>query len=446
MMTAFSLILYTTFIRNLQEEFDAALYNYAIDVSESVQVNLFGDVQFGAKVLRQNLKVLPFALGRSYFQLGTLDGKVLITSENLVDAVLPISPDELTQVEKQGYTFKTIRRKREQLRLVNYLLKNRSGTRLVIHIAVPMTFLENEERRMQMLIVVLLPFTLLIAMVVGWLVASRALRSLRIMISKASSLRAANLSERLPVPSSDDELEDLALTLNDLLDRLEKAFRSQERFIADASHELKTPLAIVRGELDILLSKNRSIDEVRAALREVSGELDHLTKLVEDLLVLARVDAGAGSLVISNVRLDDVLVDVVSSLEKFAALKNIKIRLDMHDISTAEAKGDAGLLHSMVRNLLENAIKFSPDHEVVRLELFESEGHFRIAVTDRGLGIAKEDMEKIFNRFFRATNHNTKGFGLGLGIARRIAQAHQGSVEVESSADAGTVFTAVIRK
>ncbi|MCM2324222.1 MAG: HAMP domain-containing histidine kinase, partial [Oligoflexia bacterium] len=289
--------------------------------------------------------------------------------------------------------------------------------------------------------------------------SGRALAPVNAIIEKARQLGSANLSERLPVPSVNDELQRLSLTLNELLNRLQLAFESQERFIADASHELKTPLAILRGELDLMRSRERSPEETSQFLATASQELDHLSRLVEDLLTLARMDAGAAVLSLHPTRMDETVLEALARLEPLARARSVSFHFELVPQEAAsetlfEISADADLLRTLVKNLLENAIKFSPAGAPVNVHLEDCGDCLLFSVRNRGPVIPPDMQAKIFERFVRlGAGKNAAeipGAGLGLTIARRIAQAHQGTIEVRSpiseTEPEGAVFSVRIKR
>jgi signal transduction histidine kinase len=273
----------------------------------------------------------------------------------------------------------------------------------------------------------------------------------KLIIQKANAIEANQLKERVPVPDSRDEIFNLAVTINSLLSRLEKAFQSQERFIADASHQLKTPLAILRGELDLLLKKERSSEEVDAFLRSLSQEIDHLSKMVEDLLLLARTDAGVETFLFEKVRLDEVLIGEVARLEKLARTKSVKLKLNVDpNIKDFEVKGDVDLLKCLFHNVIENAIKYSPESSPIEVDLKQSLGDndkLIVEVRDQGPGIAPEELDKIFERFHRSANARNLGLGAGLGlaVAKKIADLHGAEIAAKSLKSQGSQFTVQIK-
>ncbi|MGZ3709658.1 MAG: sensor histidine kinase, partial [Bdellovibrionota bacterium] len=336
-------------------------------------------------------------------------------------------------------------------RMLTSLAPGRDAPNFVIQVAAPDAFVELAAQRLRRFLGIGVPLSLLVAMFAGLYFSRRALRPVNDIIEKANRLSVDNLSERIPLPLVNDELRRLSVTLNALLDRLQRAFESQERFIADASHELKTPLAILRGELDVFRGRARSEQEISAFTVSAAQELDHLSRLVEDLLVLARVDAGSGVISKSETRLDELALETISRLQALARARDVKIKLDLDEKTESFAvQGDADLLRILFKNLIENAVKYSPSGESVGVRV-GADGEFAvIRVKDHGPGIAREDQPKIFERFFRVkgdpTAERISGAGLGLAIARTIAEIHGGTLSVQSEVGIGSEFTAKVRR
>ena len=461
-LIAFSALLYTAFIRNHQAEFDADLYNHALDVSHAINIDVFGNVAVDSEILTSGGKIFPFSAGKAFLQIIGVDGKIIARSRTLGDAKLPFDHEDLLAVAQEGLFFRTINRKRIlstkdgnnlDYRLLTYEVRDRGPIPFILQVAVSLALLDQERHGLLLFFLFGIPLTLVIAGIGGWYLSGSALAPVNAIIEKAKRLRPENLSERLPVPVVDDELRQLSLTLNELLNRLEQAFLSQERFIADASHELKTPLAIMRGELDLVKRPPQNSEEFAKYIVSASQELMHLSRMVEDLLMLARVDAGAGSLSIRRTRLDEILMEVVARLEPRARAKDVKLRLDFN-AESFEVNGDTDLLQSMFQNLIENAVKFSPVSSHVEVSLTEDGPDLVVTVRDRGPGIPADLQNKIFERFYRvrARNSETPGFGLGLTIARRVAEAHGATLTLSSNTSesgaypVGTSFSLRIKK
>jgi heavy metal sensor kinase len=298
--------------------------------------------------------------------------------------------------------------------------------------------------RIRNVLVILIPLLVLGAASGGYLLAKHSLAPLSAMAARATEISATNLRERLPV-SGGQELSVLARVVNDLLDRLERSFVQQRRFMTDASHELRTPTAILRTEADVTLAQaHRGEDEYRASMTIVRDAARRLTRIVDDLFVLARSDTEHVEARRAPLHLEELVHDAARAVRPLAEARNV--RVDMGDMIEAPLRGDADLLGRLLLNLLDNAIKHSPDAGVVTIAMSRSRDRFDVTVADEGPGIPSADRDRIFERLVRldtgepANNDSATGAGLGLAIARRIAEAHGGSVVVADSRKGCTVF------
>jgi signal transduction histidine kinase len=468
-LIAFSILLYRVFTLSQQREFDAALFNHAIDVSQSIEVDLFGDLSMHPDILGVTGKVFPFSIGQAFVQVRNKNGTILARSKTLGRGQLPLTADDIRLLPQGGVSFRTLAASqltqdsakdgshdRPSYRLLTYAVDRPELPRLILQIAAPMTFIEKERSELLLFFTLTIPLILVIATLGGLYFSKHAFAPVKAITEKAQVIGASDLSERVPVPEAQDELRQLALTLNGLLNRLQQAFESQERFIADASHQLKTPLSILRGELDVLRSRARTAEEISTFTESASQEISFLSRMVEDLLLLARVDAGMGSLAISSVRMDEICLESVSRLAKLAESRGIRIKLNLADAPASQdaepgpftVRGDMGLLQCMLQNLIENAIKYSPDGGTIGMDLEGYREYVVVSVRDHGPGIPPEALPRVFDRFFRgsATREKISGVGLGLAISRRIAEVHGGTLEAESRPGMGSVFTARIKK
>ncbi len=296
------------------------------------------------------------------------------------------------------------------------------------------------------------PTILLLAGLGGYFLAQRSLAPVVSMSNHAAKIGSSNLNERLPVKNETDELGSLAKVFNALLARLEDSFNRQRQFMADASHELRTPLAVVRGESEVALSKDdRTAEDYRESLAIVHDESKRLSKIVEDLFILARADSGQLKPQMTTVYLDEILVECVRAVGSLAEKSNVKI--DISAPAEMPLDGDETLLHRLFLNLLDNAIKYNQASGIVSIAAETGDKNYRVTVSDTGAGIAEEDRSKIFERFYRADkarsrdNTNGKnGIGLGLSIAAWIAAVHQGSLSLEKSDSDGSVFQVELPK
>jgi heavy metal sensor kinase len=294
-----------------------------------------------------------------------------------------------------------------------------------------------------------IPIAILLASAGGYFLARKSLAPVAAMSAQAGHIGASNLHERLAVQNEKDELGHLAQSFNHLLDRLHQSFERQRCFMADASHELRTPVAILRGEAEVALSRpTRSPEEYRESLTILHNEAQRLTHIVEDLFTLTRADAGQYPLAPGNFYLDELLLDCAHSVRTLALAKNITMVTDTPP--ELPVVGDEPLLRRMILNLLDNAIKHTPTGGQVVLACQRTGGDYAVSVTDSGTGIPTDLQPRIFERFFRADKARSRaendggGAGLGLSIARWIAEAHHGRLELTRSDSTGSTFTAYL--
>jgi heavy metal sensor kinase len=309
----------------------------------------------------------------------------------------------------------------------------------------PEEFLESIRHVFALII----PFGILLASAGGYLLARKTLSPVVSMSEQASRIDATNLHDRLDVKNERDELGLLAHSFNQLLDRLAASIDLQRRFMADASHELRTPISILRGEADVALSRaERPSSEYRESLGIVREEARRLSQLVENLFTLARADAGNYPLTKTHFYLDELLAECVRAARTLAAAQSI--RLDIHSEEELLVDADEALIRRMILNLIDNAIKFTAPGGSVSVHATRVGARYLVAVQDTGVGIPGELHSRVFERFFRAdkarTHQNDAGTGAGLGLAisRWIAEAHDGALELSSSNAKGSVFVAYL--
>lgn len=295
----------------------------------------------------------------------------------------------------------------------------------------------------------LIPLAILLASGGGYFLARKSLAPVVAMSSQAGRIGAENLHERLAVQNEKDELGHLARSFNRLLDRLSESFDRQRRFMADASHELRTPVAILRGESEVALSQQaRSLDEYRESLGVMHHEAERLTRIVEDLFTLTRADAGQYPLQPSDFYLDELVAECVHSARTLAQAK--KISLTFEGAPESPIRADESLVRRMLLNLLDNAIKYTPDLGRVTVSCQRNAKEYTVNIADTGCGIPAELQPRIFERFFRAdkarshSENDGGGAGLGLAISRWIAEAHHGRLELTRCDSTGSTFSAYL--
>jgi len=296
---------------------------------------------------------------------------------------------------------------------------------------------------------IVIPVAILLAGAGGYLLARRSLSPVVVMGAQASRIGSENLYERLQVQNPRDELGQLATSFNELLDRLNQSFDRQRRFVADASHELRTPVAILCGEAEVTLAQeHRTEHEYRESLQILREEAKRLKHIVEDLFTLARADAGQHPLAPSDFYLEELAAECSKNVRTLASAKQITVSCE--SAGELPIHADEALLRRMLMNLLDNAIKYTPSSGSVSLRSSEENGMYRLTVEDSGPGIPAELQPRIFERFFRADKARSRGetdsggAGLGLTIAAWIAGAHGGRLELTRSTPEGSLFTVLL--
>ena len=303
-----------------------------------------------------------------------------------------------------------------------------------------------------------IPIALVIACAGGYFLARKSLAPVVAMSEKAARMGAQNLHERLPVLNPRDELGYLASTFNDLLERLTRSLEQQRRFMADASHELRSPVSIIRGEAEVALSQARTPEEYRGSLAIALDEARRLSQIVDDLFTLARADAGQYPLRPRDFYLEELAVECVRAARSMAAARGITLSYEPD--GEMPIHGDEALVRRLTMNLLDNAIKYTPEGGKINVACQRAGNEYSLTVRDSGPGIPAEAQEKIFERFFRLDPARTQdrralgtvetaapattGAGLGLAIARWIAEAHHGRLVLAQSDASGSTFAAFL--
>jgi heavy metal sensor kinase len=310
--------------------------------------------------------------------------------------------------------------------------------------------LDAVARQLQLLRDILwtsIPLLLLISGIGGYLLTRRRLAPLAIMAEQSRQMTGENLERRIEIGNAAEELAVLAASFNELLSRLDASFKTMRRFVQDASHEMRTPIAVIRGEAEVALSQDRSAAEYKESLTIIHEESRRLSRLVDDLLNLARADAGRVQLREEELYLNDLLAESCRSVQPLANARQIELECRSGD--DVAFRGDEQLLRRMVVNLLDNAIRYTPPGGKVSATLEAQGSDVRIRVADTGVGIDRESSRHVFERFYRADQARSRqqdGFGLGLSIVKWIAESHHGRVELESDPGRGSTFTVHLAK
>ena len=296
-------------------------------------------------------------------------------------------------------------------------------------------------RRLAALLALGLPVIVLVAAVGGYVLVTKALQPVAQMATKAEMITQHNLSERLPSPQTGDELERLSRSLNHMITRLDDAFLNSRRFVADASHELRTPMSVIRGELESIAQSPGLSPESTERLNSLLEEVERLSKLVERLFTLSRLDAGEAQSEWIRFDLGSLVATASSQMSQLADDKSLKLVCENPE--AVFVNGDRFRLKQVVVNLLDNAIKYTPDGGSILLRVSQEADEAILEVSDTGIGIPEDALPHVFDRFFRVDRMRSRfpeGAGLGLAIVKAICSAHAGEISVTSTLGKGTSF------
>ncbi len=363
-------------------------------------------------------------------------GRIFYKSFNLGEDTLPSPPDlKEYEVKVVNTTLGS-----ERIRLAGMDTKFYE-----IRVAYPVEEINDVLRSLFSIFIILIPIVLAISVFGGYFLAKQSLRPVEEITRTTRKITATNLRERIHVKNPNDEIGRLTETLNNMIGRLEASFEQVQQFSLDASHELRTPLTIMRGEIELALRENKKGTSYKKTLVSLLEEVLRMTSIIEGLILLAKADSGNAKLERKPTRLDSLVGEIKEDAELLAEQKKISVSISRLDEATV--LGDAVRLRQLMLNLVDNAIKYTPEGGKVTLSLKLAEGNAQFAVEDTGIGIPDGELRKIFDRFYRVDKSRSRlpdGLGLGLSISKWIAEAHGGSLIAESRIGYGSKFTITI--
>jgi heavy metal sensor kinase len=317
-----------------------------------------------------------------------------------------------------------------------------SGQTFLVRAAIPTEPFDQALDRFRLILKETLPFLVILASLAGYWLSGRALAPVSEIIKTARNIGVQNLSGRLAVPPANDELRRLSETLNDMLARIEASVKRLTQFTADASHDLRTPVALIRTSAELSLRRSRTEDEYRETLTRILSTSEETTHLIENLLALARADAGATDLQFKRLDLVPHVEKIGKEAGILAAAKGIRFAQELPAVPVQVSADPAGI-ERLLLIVLENAVKYTPSGGSIDLSVSNGAGNARIEIRDTGIGIDANDLPHIFERFYRADQARSRepgGSGLGLAIALWIVQMHGGSIEAQSTLGSGSLF------
>jgi len=378
-----------------------------------------------------------------YFRILNRDGSLLYVSRNFDEIGYKDSDNVMSAVTKGKKSLEEVKPpgRRRTFRIISIPIPREGRPNYVVQVATHLRFVTKSLSHFKGNMLAAFPILLVLGSLGGWILARRSLSPIGYIASKARSITSSNLDERLTTRGTDDEMDSLIRTINEMIARLESSFKRIAEFTADASHELKTPICALRGEAEVLLSKKRPAEEYQEGLAHFIERFDHLNRMINDLILLSKFDSSQAELKMASLRLDLLVQDMGNLFRILAEQKGIDLQMGKGQEVTI--MGDKVRLQQLFTNLIDNAIKYTPEGSI-RITVERDGENAVVQVVDTGIGIPREEQEKIFKRFYRVDKSRSKesgGVGLGLSIAEWIAHAHRGRIEVESELNQGSTFT-----
>ena len=368
-------------------------------------------------------------------------GRLLFQSNGFAPMGVRLTPEQVhaNRARLQPFDVST---QYGRVRISNSAIRDRYGREYLVQVGVSPNNMDNALRRYRDLLLWLLPTALSVSALLAWWLAGIGLRPLTVLAGAAREIDVRTLERRLPVRGVQDELEDVASAFNDTLARLEHSVGEMRQFSAALAHELRTPLAALRGEIELALRRSGRNEAEQTRLASQIEELDRLARLIDQILTLARAESGQIRLTFAPVDVGELAASLVEQLEPVAQARTIELRCERN--GTVMVNGDAGWLQRLILNLLDNAIKFTKEGGHVVLKVSREAGRARIDVRDNGIGMAPDVTPHVFERFFQADparSSRNDGAGVGLSLVKWIVDRHEGSIAVDSRVGEGSTFT-----
>lgn len=461
-LSIFSVVLYHYVSRSLFENMDTLLRSKAEGVVHAIgtywEAERLGPNRYGARAdeLQGNINFATIA--QRWVQERSKDPKLLdiivqiydpngtvVASSKSTQGIAGISDDTFLSVLEGKSLFDTLTPSFPTKKIVKFRVfvtpaVQNGQVEYVVQVSSPLTSIQTTLDTMKVALIILFPMTVFLTGMMGGLLAKMTLRPVDNMINTIHTITVENMKLKLKLPGTRDEIEKLAQTFNDMLARLDKAFTSQKRLFEDLSHDLKTPLTIIKGEFEVVLKKQRSQEEYESILRSSLEEVNKIIGLVDNLLMLASFEAQNIIPDRRELDLNLLIQSTVNRIKKLADEKHIEIAMAQDEGMLL--RGDEEQLKQLFLNLLDNAVKYTSAGGKVAISVRRHNGSARIKIEDTGRGIEKDQVAHIFDRFYRVDSSRTeKGFGLGLSIVKSVVDAHNGTIEVTSTPAHGTAFT-----
>ena len=395
---------------------------------------------------------LEFSEDRYYklsIRLLDAEGNTVIVSDNFSSQIQETSELVIARIREEESIFQTVRvhERKYPFRLLTKTINQDGSLKYILQIGLYMKPMYKTIENLESNLLVLIPILIILSIAGGWFLARRSLSPIENITITTREITASNLNKRLLPTHTGDEVDELANTINLMLDRIEDSFIRVAQFTSDVSHELRTPVATIKTGTEVILSKERTTEEYRELLENNLSTLERMTRMISDLLELSRSDSGTSILHLKSFNLSNMLKDLQNKFRLVSETENINILFN--EVPGLQIKADEDLLRRLFSNLLDNAIKFTSSGGSVSILLEDRGNDVVTCIKDTGIGISEEHREKVFDRFFRvdsSRSRDTGGTGLGLNICKNVVELHQGKIEVKSQVSVGSTFEVTLPK
>ncbi len=437
LLLAIGVFLYHEVARLILESVDQTLHS-----KEQLITGLLHEERNNIKFELSEIVLGEYSIPRSghYYKV-LMNGLILAASPSMVESNFDLASVNIasSDIEKNEKIYIAIGPDKEPIRTLHHSFRT-YGRSFDIFVAESIREHVGMIHTFQNFLMLIIPASILVVCLVNRWIITRSLLPLDVFTASISKITHRSLGDRLGVKTEVQELDGLAESFNDMLGRLQKAFESERRLVSDASHELKTPVSVIKAHCDVLLLNDRSKEEYREALVTIQDVSANMGRLINDLLSLARLDAGALSTsTLRDVSLKTCVHNALRLVQPLVEQRGVSVRAAC--LSDLVLQGDGDRLTEALLNLIENAVRYNQENGVVDVSYVQKNGAVHIMVSDTGIGIAEADRSRIFDRFYRSdAGRNSDGTGLGLNIVKLIVEGHHGTIMVESAVGEGSRF------
>ncbi len=443
----FGSILYLSLKKSLERGIDISLRTFEEELRDALHTNPYE--KWNDVISKESGEETPISM--MYVRIMKISGNgkrpiIFIRSKTLKSGALPLSKRAYTEAMGGKVSFETLRdRDNRPLRIMTSSIEGEGGSSFVLQVATSLKVISSTLTKFLFILIISGPILLIFSAFGGYLFVKKAFLPVKKIVRTAKRITAENLSHRLEPIDGKDEIGELAETFNDMISRLEMSFKQVKQFSSDVSHELKTPLTAIRGEIEVTLRKERELEGYKNTLKSLLEETDKLERIVENLLFLSRMDSQGIKFSFRRFALDESLLEIFEKIEKIAETKNV--HLILKKIQQVNVEGESNQIERAIINLIGNAIKYTPEGGRIEMSLEKERGFAKFTIKDTGMGIPDDELPYIFDRFYRvdkARSRETGGSGLGLAIVKWIVEAHKGKIEVKSKVGKGTIFIVLL--